>query len=168
MQHELRTDHVYESRPFWKRPAFYSTTLMLLLVWAIDLTMVAFAYNGLFTANQFRQLAGIVLFCAVAFAVYLVWFTINFATRAFAHYAVSVGHGAVTLFVESPFMRNVQATVRPAEIDYLEHFTATDRETLVCHLKNGRLVEIPLWALPDSARAITALLKSADVQVLTI
>jgi hypothetical protein len=79
-----------------------------------------------------------------------------------------VASDTVTLYVKPPLGRQLQATIRADDVDYLEHFTATDREALICHLRNGRVIEIPLWALPASSQSIIATLKRPDVQIVSL
>lgn len=160
--------HSYESRPFYKRPAFYPVALALIVSWWLDSSIAGWAYSGARHSSFFAAFGAMILFLALAMALCLAWLTYVFLIGSLCNYSAAVGDGAVTVFVEPIVGRHYQFTVRSADIDYLEHFTPSDRQSLVCHLKNGRTVEIPLWALPGSADSIIATLKSENVKVLTI
>jgi hypothetical protein len=168
MNMNITERHVFESSPFWKRPAFYATTAMIVLCWVVTLAMASFSLIASHAGGQFRPIASLIFVTSMLFALYLAWFTTTFIWRCASHYAVSAGDGKVTLFVDRPIGRHEQITVSAVNLDYLEHFSATDQQTMVCHLKDGRIVEIPLWAFPESASEITRILKSGDVQTLTV
>jgi hypothetical protein len=158
----------FESRPFYKRVAFYPVAAAIVIGWLLNSILAGSAYAIASSNAASSNLAGLVLFFSILLALALIWFTYKFLSAALCSYAVAVGDGTVTLFVEPAFGRRQQMTVRSAEVDYLEHFTPADRESLICHLRNDRIVEIPLWALPDSRDLIINTLKSDQVKVLTI
>lgn len=159
--------HIYQSQPFWKRAEFLRSGPALLAAWLACIGAAGYAYWTASHSLPIGQISGLIIFGCAIFTVYLGWITARFLNKILTRHMIVFHDDSITIFIESPSRHQDRVSVNRADIAYIEHKAQAYREHLTCYLKNGRVVEIPLSALGSSGHKILAVLRAADLKILT-
>lgn len=64
-------------------------------------------------------------------------------------FALDISAGGIRERVVEQDGKHVQATMTFNEMDFVEHYTPRDRESLVFHSFDGRMIEMPMWSIHE-------------------
>ena len=161
----------YSSLPFWRRGGFLGMAIMLGCSWLADVGLIAYSAQRInyVTSTTYGSIAEIVLLVSVSAFLYLLWLTAKYIFELSTQYLLQLTQTDVSLFVHHRLgERSMHAVMMLKNVDYIEFYTRRNREVLVLHGFDNKVIEIPLWAITGDPAPIVTSLRQRGLPIVAI
>ena len=159
---------VYQSDRGKRRPGTAFIIVFLALLALLGAAAVASGVLNLFSTSHYILLSLTPLITGIILLGYVAWFSVRLWRESSTHFVLELTDDMIHLKVYRYDGARLQASMRYFDMRFVEFYTPRDRETLLFHSKDDRIIEAPLWQMNRSPSEALKFLSRKGVQILTV
>jgi hypothetical protein len=163
-----KAELTFKSSTTKARPGSAILMWMLGALMVIGCALIIVATAGLLNPPWYGTVPFGSLAAGIVFVAYAGWYYRRLFLDSKREVRMDLFDNEVVLYVREPNGRRVSTRMAFADIDFLEYYSVRDRESLVFHSKDGRIVEVPMWAMEQGSQPAIGYLSDRGIRVVTL
>lgn len=156
-----------QSRPFYQRPSFVPTLITVSGVW---LTVLLLCVSAVHKLDSYGAVALLLALSATIIGAFLARFTYRWLMELNRTHTLEFSDRAVTYKIRQRLLRGKTTSicVPYTQLEHVDNFSSRSYANLVLHLRDGRVVAVPTWAMTLEPGPILAFLLEKQVPIMHV